>query len=107
MTLAEFKTEYAANVRNWTVANLKADDDFMELCRNNDQFKAWVLLKKPDMAKKAPANPYKVKFRPGGIIQPKPAEVAPVAIVEPVEVLSKTDQIIADLKVYRKNRGFL
>jgi hypothetical protein len=99
MTLEEFKTEYASNIRNYTVANLKADREFMRLCRDFPELRDWVLSEKPDMANE---DSPKIKFRrPDGIpgVQAeKPAHVEP-------EDVPKVVKHYRDVVKYAKKKG--
>jgi hypothetical protein len=109
MTLSENIAKYESNVRNWTVGNLKADPDFMLLCREDEAFRCWVLSIKPGMANEKVSR---MKFRrPDGIKAPmegKTPTIAPQRVEsEQVEELSKTGKIIKDLKAYRKDQGFI
>ena len=109
-TLQDNQAFHAQKVRNFTVANLKADADFMQLCRDDRDFRDWVLEQRPDMAKKPPEPAFKMKFK--GIVTTEPClaesqPAKPQELVEEVPKMSKTEQIIADLKVYREKKGFL
>ena len=104
MTLADNIAKYESNIRNFTVANLKLDGDFMKLCREDEEFRCYVLSVKPEMAnEKRP----KIKFlglaSTKGQIEPKEPAIEP----EPVEEISKTAKIMKDLKALRKKKGFL
>lgn len=66
MTLQDLIALHRDKVRNWSVANLKADKDFMADSTADREFRDWVLSQRPDMARKK--NPYECKFkRPEGI----------------------------------------
>jgi hypothetical protein len=102
MTLEDLIAKYQSNVRNFTVASLKADKEFMGHCRQNEAFRAYVLSERPDMASQRKP---KVKFLG---LEHKPADKpTEKVIIEPVEKISNTAQIIKDLKEYRKKQGFL
>ena len=104
MTLDENIARYESNVRNFTVANLKADPEFMALCREDEQFRLWVLCQRPNMAnEKRP----KIKFL--GLAGNKaPTDVkSPQIEPEPIEKIPKTGQIMKDLKAYKKKQGFI
>jgi hypothetical protein len=104
MTLQDKQALHRDKVRNWTVRNLKADADFMQDCCDDESLREWVLGQRPDMAKQ---EAYKIKFLglkpPTPPIEEKPAHVDP----EPIEELSRTGEIVRDLKAYQKEKGFL
>lgn len=112
MNTQDLIAEYESNVRNWTVANLKADTDFMAHCRDNEEFRDYVLFNRPDMENR---EPMPVKFRrPTGIVadgeakaeKPLTAKLGSLpAETEPP--LSKTAQIFKDLLGYKEKQGFL
>ena len=104
MTLQENIAKYESNVRNWTVANLKLDGDFMKLCREDEAFREYVLSARPEMAnEKAPKMNFLGLGHTKGQIEPKEPVIEP----EPVEKISKTGQIMKDLKAYKKKQGFI
>ncbi len=49
MTPPENTEKYESAVRNWTVQNLKADKDFMAACRDDVEFREYVVYHRPDM----------------------------------------------------------
>ena len=104
MTLQENIAKYESNVRNWDVKHLKNDPDFMKLCREDGQFRDYVLSVRPDMSND---KGYRMKFL--GLdhskvpVEPETPQIAP----EPVEEISKTAKIMQDLKALRKKKGFL
>lgn len=94
MTLQEFKDEYASNVRNYTVANLKGNPVFMKLCRDFPEIKSWVLSQRQDMAnEKGP----RIKFLGLGHSKVPPAEKTSVIEPEPVEEVPKKIQYYRDV----------
>lgn len=103
MTLDENIARYESNVRNWTVANLKLDPDFMKLCREDEAFRLWVLCQRPDM--KNEKRP-KMKFLGLDVAKTPKDTKQPDADPEPPENISKTGQIIKDLKAYKEKQGF-
>ena len=104
MTLEENIAKYESDVRNFTVANLKGDPDFMALCREDEAFRKYVLSVRPEMA-----NEKRPKMKFLGLdhrkvpVEPETPQIAP----EPVEEISKTAKIMQDLKALRKKKGFL
>ena len=104
MTTAENIEKYQSAVRNWTVQNLKADKEFMAACRDDEDFKDYVLYHRPDMA-----NDSRPKIKFLGLSHSKvPDEPeSPQIEPEPVEELSNTQQIMKDLKAFRKKKGFI
>jgi len=96
MTLQALKNKWQAEINNWTVKNLKADDEFMADSFNYPDFAEYVLSVKPTMANR---KAFVVKFkRPVGIIVPaevKEPQIEPVGVVatepEPVEAVPKVD----------------
>jgi hypothetical protein len=50
MTLQELQAKYAGLVHRQSAKELKANPLFMKACRENEDFKQWVLSKKPTMA---------------------------------------------------------
>jgi hypothetical protein len=61
MTLEQFKTEYASDIRNHDVSVLRANRKLMLLCYRNSEFKAYVLSVRPEMEREP--NPYPCKFK--------------------------------------------
>ena len=59
MTLQENIAKYESAVRNWDVKHLKNDPEFMELCREDEAFRDYVLSVKPEMATD---KGYRIKF---------------------------------------------
>lgn len=104
MTLERLKLKWKTELDNWTVQNLKSDDEFMADSTNYPEFAAYVLRVKPKMRRDRPP---KMKFL--GLDHSKvPVEPeSPVIEPGPVEEISKTGQIIKDLNEYRKNQGFI
>jgi hypothetical protein len=104
MTLQEKIDKYQTAVRNWTVENLKADKDFMRDCREDVEFRDYVLSIRPDMANE---KQHRIKFL--GLnhnkvpTEPETPQIEP----EPVEKLSKQGKILKDLIGYKKKKGFL
>ena len=89
-------------IRNWTVANLKADKDFMRDCRDDPEFRGWCLSQRADL--KREPNPYKVKFKKREKFVPEVVEETKPEEPEPVEKLSKTAQLIKDVFKYRDTK---
>ena len=104
MTLQKLKAKWKDEVSNWDVIHLKADKDFMKDCAGNLDLRDWVLVLRPDMAsEKGPRIRFK---RPEGIVADKPVK-SPVVDPEPIESISKTAQIMKDIKAYKKKQGFI
>ena len=117
MTLDELKAKYAGLIHRQTARELKGNPVFMKHCRRNDEFKAYVLDRKPTMATvKLPV----ARFKPqADVITPVTAKSPQIdaqdaeAVVklsfttEPVERKTKTRQILDDLKVFRDKKNFL
>jgi hypothetical protein len=104
MTLQELKDKYAGIIHRQSAAELKGNPVFMKACRENEEFRAYVLDRKPTMAT---VRLTEVKFKHTEVTLPpepvKPAHVDP----EPIEELSRTGEIVRDLKAYREKKGFL
>lgn len=105
MTLEQLKLKWQTEINNWTVHNLKADDEFMADSINYPDFCQYVLRVKPEMKRdKAP----RIKFLGLGHgkvpVEPETPQIEPQ---EPEEKLSKTGQIMKDLKEYKKKQGFI
>lgn len=104
MTLQKLKAKWKDEVSNWDVIHLKADDEFMADAENCQEFRDYVLRVRPAMAsEKGPRIRFK---RPEGIVADKPVK-SPVVDPEPIESISKTAQIMKDIKAYRKIKGFI
>ncbi len=104
--LEEKKQRYQTEVRNWSVSNLKNNPEFMQLSRENEEFREWVLDQRPDMAI---SREPKIKFkRPEGL-EPVSDEIQPVELkqLEPVEGPPKAVQLYRDVVAYGKKKGFL
>jgi len=102
MTLQDNIALHQNKVRNWTVRNLKADEAFMALSREDPEFCRWCLSQRPDMASQRKP---KIKFLGlGHKPVDKPTEKV---IIEPVEKISRTAQIYKDIIAYRDNKNFL
>jgi hypothetical protein len=104
MTLQENIAKYAGIVHRQSAKELKDNPKFMKACRENGEFKQWVLDRKPTMAT---VKVSKIKFRrPDDVIVPVDHK-EPTIEPEPVEKISKTSQIMKDLKDYKKKQGFI
>jgi hypothetical protein len=104
MTLQENIDKYESNVRNFTVANLKADPEFMQACRDDVELREWVLAQRPDMRnEKQPKMKFLGVASSKGQVTDKSPQIEP----EPVEKISKTAQIMKDLKAYKDKQGFI
>ena len=110
MTLADNQAIHRTKVRNWTLENLRADKVFKALCREDEEFFAWVLDQRPDMTRKTPVAAFKPKFLGLHPIQPEPAKVQPAkreAVIEEVEEVNKTVQLYRDVVVYAEKSNNL
>jgi len=104
MTLQEYKDKHHVKIHLWTVEKLRADKEFMKDSRDCEEGKDWALRQKPDLKHEKPPR---IKFRrPEGIIghtETKEPQIEP----EPVVEISKTAQIMKDIKAYKKKQGFI
>jgi L-asparaginase/Glu-tRNA(Gln) amidotransferase subunit D len=107
MTLQEYKAKWSDEISNWSVKNLKADDEFMADCFNYPEFAAYILSARPEMATHRPDKQPKIKFLGLGGTSAGSTEKTPQIEPESVEEISKTGQIMKDLKEYKKNQGFI
>ena len=97
MTTQELIEKYQTAVRNWTVQNLKADKDFMRDCREDEDFREYVLCHRPDMANdKGP----RIKFL--GLAHDKVPEEVESPQIEP-EPVDKKVQYYRDVVKMRDN----
>lgn len=109
MTLQQLKQKWQSELRNFTVDNLKEEDEFMADCMHYPEYRDYILRIRPEMRRKRPP---KMKFRrPEGNKVPTDDKTPQIDAqpVEPeqVEELSKTGQIIKDLKAYKKREGYI
>lgn len=97
MTTGELIAKYETAVRNWTVQNLKADTDFMRDCREDEDFRDYVLYHRPDMAND---KGHKIKFL--GLAHDKVPVDQESAEIEP-EPVDKKVQFYRDVVKIRDN----
>jgi hypothetical protein len=104
MTLQALIEKWKDEVANWDVKNLWLEAEFMADSFNWPEFAAYLLRVRPDLRHE---KARKIKFL-GLRAVSKQSEVKP-AHVEPVapDKLSKTGQIMKDLKEYKKKQGFI
>ena len=114
MTLADLIAKYAGTVHRCSALELKRNPKFMEACRECEEFREWVLAKKPIMATvRLPV----AKFKPCTQIQPEPAKVQPAkaeAVAErsqsgrkPVAEIPKAVQLYRDVVAYAEKSNNL
>jgi hypothetical protein len=110
MTLEDLTAKYAGLIHRQSAAELKANPVFMKACRENEDFREYVLSQKPTMATVKVSG---IKFkRPDGIIghtEPKQAQIERVDVKEPepVEEVSKAVQLYREVVEYGNKNGFL
>lgn len=104
MTLEEYKDKHHVKIHLWTVEKLRADKEFMKDSRDCEEGKDWALRQKPDL--KHEKQP-KIKFLGLASTKGRVAEKTPQIEPEPVEEISKTGQIMKDLKEYKNKQGFI
>ena len=74
MTLQELKDKYAGIVHRQSALELKGNPVFMKHCRENEDFKQWVLDRKPTMGTvRLPVTKFE-KLKP--VTDPEPAKHA-------------------------------
>jgi hypothetical protein len=104
MTLQSLIEKWKDEVANWDVKNLWLEAEFMADSFNYPEFAAYLLRVRPGLRHE---KHRKIKFL--GLAGSKVVKEVKPAHVEPVasERLSKTGQIMKDLKEYKKNQGFI
>ncbi len=104
MTLDELKEAWHDEIHNWDVKNLRAEDEFMAYSFHYQEFAAYALLVRPELSNdKQP----KIHFLGLGHSKVPDEPETPQIAAEPVEELSNTQQIMTDLKAYKKKQGFI
>jgi len=97
------KQNWESNIRNWTVENLKDNDEFMELSKDRD-FAVWALSIKPELKRNRPAKMKFLGLKP--TVEKEPEKIVPVKI-EPVEKVPVAVQRYREVVQYGKDNGFL